>query len=760
MTLGPSLLLPVLAAASLAPEPAAAESLVVILEVNGTAGREPVIVRRADDGFHVPAAALAELGVAVDGLGRTGADGVEQLRVGDIPGAETAFDPETQRLRLTLPASAFGAHSLSYGNPAAGAMTPSGRGVFLNYDLVATLGRGGGLGGGLELGAFTGPSFASSTGLIRWDRDGARFVRLDTGWSRDDVDRMTSLRVGDSISRGGAGTAPVRFGGVQFGRSFALRPGFVTMPVPRIDGEAALPSVVDLYVNGSLTGSLAIQPGPFRVEDVPIVSGDGTVSAVVRDAAGRETVVTENYYASSALLRAGLSDFSYEIGFLRRGYGVRSASYGPAFVSATHRRGLSDRLTLEAHAAASMSVQQTGAAADLGLPGFGRLGATIAGSRSGHGAGVSAEVRVEHRRDSFSLAASAGFTSADFAEIGDARERRGASSTVQMFAGVPFRFGSFGVAYFLRDEAGTAFDVEHLGLRGSLPLGGLGTLHLSGRRSFGEDRAVALEARLTVRLGRETSASAELRRRDGVIEALALAQRPVPFGEGFGYRAHAGFGPDGPGFGAWVQFNGPAGEYRAELAGRAGEIAARGSAAGAIGLLDGEMFVSRPLTQSFAVVTVEGQENVRVYADNHVVGRTDRNGRAIVPRLRAYERNVIRLEYADLPLDADVAQGVREVRPYARGGISVRFSSRRRQGGMVRIEIEGEGPLPAGSVVRMGGRDFLAAPGGHVYLEGLEPANALDVRWSAGRCSLRLVVPDTSDPQPDLGTRRCTPLRG
>ncbi|MEA3017367.1 MAG: outer rane usher protein, partial [Sphingomonadales bacterium] len=605
----------------------------------------------------------------------------------------------------------------------------------------------------------SGPAFASSTGLVRWDREGARSVRLDTSWRRDDPDGMTSLRVGDSISRGGAGTAPVRFGGVQYGRSFGLRPGFLTLPVPRMDGEAAVPSIVDLYVNGILAGSRAVRPGPFRVDDVPVVSGDGTVSAIVRDAAGRETVVSENYYASPALLRQGISDFSYEIGFLRRGYGVRSASYGPAFASATHRRGLSDRLTIEGHAAASRDVQQAGAAADMALPRIGLIGGTIAASRSDRGVGSSAEIRFEHRGEAVSLTGSAAFTSADFAQIGEARERRGASTTVQMFAGIPLRFGSLGLAYFLRDEAGSAWDVEHLGVRGSFPLGRLGTLHLSGRQSFGQDRELAIEARLSLRLGRETSASAELRRRDGLSEAFALVQRPVPFGEGLGYRAQAGFGPNGPGFGAWLGFNGPAGEYGAELAVRNGDVAGRVSAAGAIGLLDGELFVSRPLHQSFAVVTVAGQENVRVYADNHLVGRTGRDGRAIVPRLRAYDRNVIRLEYADLPLDAEVAQGARGIRPYARGGVSVRFSARRRRGGMVRIEIEGGDALPAGSTVRLGGRDFLVAHGGQVYLEGLEPANQLEVRWPAGTCSLRLVVPDGADPQPDLGTRRCTPRR-
>jgi outer membrane usher protein FimD/PapC len=170
--LSPSLLLAAIAAAGPASVAAADENFVVILEVNGSAGAEPVIVRRGIGGFHAPAAALAEFGVAVDSLSRTEADGVEQVRVGDIAGAEAAFDAETQRLRLTLPAAAFKRHNLSYGNGASGPMTPSGRGAFLNYDLIATLGEGGGLGGNLELGIFTGPSggivtVAASSGSTR-----------------------------------------------------------------------------------------------------------------------------------------------------------------------------------------------------------------------------------------------------------------------------------------------------------------------------------------------------------------------------------------------------------------------------------------------------------------------------------------------------------------------------------------------------------------------------------------------------------------
>lgn len=757
MALGPELLFSAAAIVAAATAPTGPETLVAALDVNGVKRPEPVIVQREGEDFYVPAAVLAELGVLLEGVRRSTLGGVEHVRIRDIAGAGASFDAAEQRLRLTLPAGAFQRKVLSYGSSDPGPMTPSGRGMFLNYELIGTTGGGEtGLGGAFELGLFSGPAFASTTGLVRMDRDGRKFVRLDSSWSRDDVDGMTTLRIGDSISRGGAGTAPVRFGGIQYGRSFALRPGFITMPVPRLGGEAAVPSVVDLYVNGILAGSRTVQPGAFEVGEVPIVSGDGTVSAIVRDAAGRETMVSESYYAAPALLREGLSDFGYEAGFLRQGYGRRGFSYGAAFASATHRRGVTDRLTVEGHAAATADVQQAGAAADWALPGIGLLGVTFGGSRSREGVGVAAQVRGEHRSDFFSLSGSASYTSPDFVGIGERRDRRGATATVQIFGGVPLSFGSLSLGYFLRDEEGEERDVEHLGLRGAFPIARLGTLRLSARRSFAQDRELAIEASLSVRLGEETSASAQLRQRGGRTDGYALVQRPMPFGEGWGYRARAGFGPNGPGFGAWLTMNGAYGEYGAEVADHGSGLAARVSAAGSVGILGGETFAARRLTQSFAMVSVDGQENVRVYADNHLVGRTDGSGRAIVPRLRPYERNTLRLDFADLPLDASVGEALQEVRPYARGGVAARFSAQRSKSGIVRIEIEGEGPLPAGSVVLLRGREFLTAPGGQVYLEGLEGANDLEVRWPAGACTLSLAVAETDDPQPDLGTRTCT----
>jgi outer membrane usher protein FimD/PapC len=75
---------------------------------------------------------------------------------------------------------------------------------------------------------------------------------------------------------------------------------------------------------------------------------------------------------------------------------------------------------------------------------------------------------------------------------------------------------------------------------------------------------------------------------------------------------------------------------------------------------------------------------------------------------------------------------------------------------MVRLEVPGVGPVPSGATVEIGGRSFVAAPGGELFLSGLSDTNRLEVRWPQGGCSFDLKMPaDGGDPQPDLGTRIC-----
>ncbi len=73
----------------------------------------------------------------------------------------------------------------------------------------------------------------------------------------------------------------------------------------------------------------------------------------VRDVLGRQTTQTFSLFANADMLAPGLSEFSFEAGFLRKGYGAQSFGYGAPLVSATYRRGLDGWLTVEAHGEAA-----------------------------------------------------------------------------------------------------------------------------------------------------------------------------------------------------------------------------------------------------------------------------------------------------------------------------------------------------------------------------------------------------------------------
>ncbi|EMI7644954.1 Csu fimbrial usher CsuD, partial [Acinetobacter baumannii] len=100
------------------------------------------------------------------------------------------------------------------------------------------------------------------------DNDGYR--RYDTSWQFDNQKNATSFLLGDIIT--GSKTtwgSSVRLGGFQVQRNYSTRPDLITYPLPQFIGQAALPSTVDLIINGQKTSSTEVQSGPFILNNVP-----------------------------------------------------------------------------------------------------------------------------------------------------------------------------------------------------------------------------------------------------------------------------------------------------------------------------------------------------------------------------------------------------------------------------------------------------------------------------------------------------------
>jgi outer membrane usher protein len=376
-------------------------------------------------------------------------------------------------------------------------------------------------------------------------------------------------------------------------------------------------------------------------------------------------------------------------------------------------------------------------------------------SRSDRGAGSRYQVGFESRTPHLSYGAVAELISDDFVTVGNvAVGQPPPRLTLQAFAGLPLSFGSLGLSYILHDRRSQP-DVELLGASASLRLGSWGMVYLTARKSLRGPANDMVMISLTKPLG--ASASASLAAQTGLDDLLRLSlQKNLPAGTGLGYGAALQLGAIDR-FDGRLSYQTDFGTFGAELSWVDARTGVRMSASGGIGFMRKKVFASRKLTQSFATVKVGNYAGVRIYADNQQVGTTNASGVAVIPRLRPFERNEVRIEVADLPLDAQIDESEQSVRPYDRSGVAVEFGVKPAHGAIVTLVGADGKPLPAGASVRLNGsaEDFVVAPGGEAYLTGLGAASRGVATWQTGTCTFQVSYPESALPQPRLGPVEC-----
>jgi outer membrane usher protein len=266
----------------------------------------------------------------------TGRDGAVSLN--DLEDVAYRVEAETQRIYIIADDKARQPKRVDL-DPHSGRERPkpqSSTGAIFNYSLFSSTNNlldhdvkpFQGISGGFDARLFSpfgtiNQSFTAS--LSNGELQGVK--RLNTTWSYSDPERLVSYGAGDVITGGLAWTRPVYLGGMQIQRNFALRSDLVTLPMPLVSGSAAVPSTLEVYTGNVKTYSGEVPAGPFELANFPVITGAGEAQIVVRDTLGRETRTTLPFYTSSEQLRRGLFDFSVDIGFPRRNYGVESNDY-------------------------------------------------------------------------------------------------------------------------------------------------------------------------------------------------------------------------------------------------------------------------------------------------------------------------------------------------------------------------------------------------------------------------------------------------
>lgn len=687
-----------------------------------------------------------------------------------IPGFTARLNFANQSVDLVFAPSAFSATKLvtqAQERPALSPVLPS---VFVNYDLSFNASANRGSNGARDLGALTEFGISNNLGVLTSSYAArnigtgdpalqANVRRLETTFTRDFPDSNLTLRVGDANTRSATLGRSVFFGGIQLGRNFALSPGFISQPIPVIRGTSNAPSTVELYINDALRQTSSVPTGPFAIDNFPLLTGSGQARVVVRDLLGRETVLVQPFFTSAELLEEGLSDWSTEAGAVRRNLGTRNADYGEGFLSGALRYGLSKDLTVEGRAEISRDVRGGSIGASYALP-FAILGQVALGvsDSSTSGRGLEYVVGLEKTGLRHGFTARAEGASRDYRQLG--LDDGTLPQKLQLSASYSYAtedFGALGLG-LARIESFDRRAINSVSANYSFRIGQRSSLTVSATKVSGNNSGSSVGLSFVMPLDGLLSFASSFTTRGGQNEGFASVNKGLASETGLGWRALAGTRQNSLYSEAGAYFQGNQSLLSADISASKTQQNLRLGAQGGLVFTDGQLFASRRVQDSFALVEVPGYPNVGVGFQGSDLTRTNADGVALLPRLLPYQTNSIRLNPNELPINAEIDDIEQIVVPAGRSGVKVTFPVRAGRAALIKLVFDDGEPAPAGAELELAGdkKEFFVARRGEAFITGLQNKNTLKLKWNGASCSVSITLDDIkSDDIARIGPLTC-----
>lgn len=745
--------------------------------INGSSAGSWVLLERGDT-LYAPEDAFAEWRVnrrasapAFSHLGQ------QWYALAAVPGFEAQINSASQSVDLKFLPQAFAATRLVQPLSERPALSPASLGMFVNYDLSYTRSAMRETQATQELGALTELGISNAWGVLTssyaahnltsTDPLLARNVRrLETTFTRDLPDDNLTLRLGDTATRGSGLGRSVYFGGLQIGRNYGLTPGFVAQPLPMVTGMSSAPSTVELYINDVLRQTSQVPTGPFSISNFPLLTGSGQARMVVRDALGRETVLVQDFFSHTELLEKGLADWSVEVGAVRRELGVSNANYGQRFTSGLWRYGISQSLTVEARGELGQETRGAGVGLVQALPlnVLGQVGLSTSRDEAGK-RGRQWLLGLEHTNLHHGFSVRAEGASRNYRQIG--QEAEIAAYQRQLSGSYTYsstRFGALGVGFarVVSYEQGplntySANYTIQIGVRNSLSFNIVRVSTASGTGS-----GTSFGVGLLIPMDRQLTGISSLSHRAGQTDGYASVNQGMEGDSGLAWRTLTGQRSGQTYAEGGLYYQGNKGMLTGDVSASGAQQTVRLGAQGGLLAMDGQLFASRQIRESFALVEVPGYADVGVGFQGNVLARTNKDGKALVPRLQPYQANSIRLDPSELPISAELDSIEQVVVPAHRSGVIVKFPVRSGRGALIKIVFDDGEPAPAGAEIELIGdkQEFFVARRGEAFVTGLQTRNQLRLKWNDSTCTFSVELPPGAvDDIARVGPLRCSGVK-
>jgi outer membrane usher protein FimD/PapC len=651
-----------------------------------------------------------------------------------------------------------------------------------------------------KVGARAGDVFFVSDSIYTETDTARQFVRLTSSATYEEKNELTWLVAGDQIANSGDLGSSVNMGGLGFSKLYRLDPYFTTQPLFNLQGVSQFPSEADIYLDGVLVGKQQVAPGPFELKNIYSYAGSHRVDVVLRDPFGNERKISYPFYFNSQMLREGLHEYSYNIGFLREQFGLKSDEYGKAAFSAFHRYGVTSAFNIGARAEGTDGLYNGGLSASFSLPRLGAFLLSASGSNAHGSAGTAASFQYSYQFKAFSTSALFKEFSRDYATIGAPPTSSMTKYAAILSAGFPLGdIGGFSLGYST-NETWDGSNSRTASVNYARALTRTMNLFANVSTTRAADPVNAFFIGLNFNPASNVHVAAQINKTGDTNTETVQLQKDTPLGEGLGYRASLNRSFAGSstsyGFNPGLQYNARYGIYMFDSTVQSSENGNTTetynvSASGSVVYAGGFFGLARPVNDSFSIVMVDNLPNASVLNNGQELGKTDSSGKMVVPTLASYGQNQITVDAKSIPLDYGISDTNKAISPSSWSGSCVSFDAvkvRALTGTLYFRNADNKTPLEFFDIMMKVGKKTATFPtgkGGEFYMENSLPddANAVaadnqscraiaerrktggnvikpgayhaEVDFDGKKCGFEIVFPDTDDVITDLGEILC-----
>lgn len=745
--------------------PAYAGDLIVLrMLLNGEDKGEFFMVLSEDNAIWIRRDDLKKAGL-VDGLGTDiELDGETYVPLNSIPDLGFRINQEEASLEVTAASQLFikqfvdASFKRPYNLETAGDISG-----FLNYygdysrfDRFEMINVSG------EIGVGMADYFGRSTFTYTKTEDSEKAVRLISDLTITDREDLRTITAGDiSASSGPYGTTTL-LAGIQASKNFSLSPYYVKYPSLNLSGIIDTPSEVEVYLDNVLARRENLSPGEFEFNDLPPTGGAGSARIVMRDIYGREKTISTSYYSTDRLLKKGLHEYSYSMGFVRENFGQKNFNYGgPAFL-AYHDYGISNNLKIGYAAEASNDVLNIGIRGAALIPQAGVLNTAISSSSYRGTSGTSWAMGYSYVSRNINIMFSLQSASREYSNLSLKPSDDKAKLLFSNSIGLGWDRTGFITAAYTYYKTYEAGKISMFTASYNKALTKDISFFMTASRKKENETKDEIMLGLRMYLGNSISGALSYTGSKGSDIKRASIQKSPPTGTGFGYNANVENTRSRNNIDGNLKYQNRYGMYGFDLSDREGSSGYSMSYAGGMGYIGRSVFFSRPITDSFAKVKVGDLEGVRVYSYNNGIGRTNKNGEVIIPNIQSFNENRIDIESEDIPINYSISSLTRRITPPYRSGAAVEFDVNKVQAATGSVYMLDNGvEIQLEYIVmniRVNGKtvEGLVGTDGGFYVENLPPGkHPAQIRLKGKTCAFDLVIPDSEDMFMDLGRVAC-----